>query len=329
MSQPGLSRAELVNGQIYASLAAAGFSLKAIFVKLAYATHTVDAISLLAIRMLLAVPAFLLLAHISRGAGSAMTGRHWRWVVALGLVGYYFASLFDFVGLQYISAGLERLILFTYPTLVLLIEAAMQRKRIPGAVRAAMALTYFGLVLAFSHDLHHQGDQAAVLIGAGWVFLSSLSYASYMLGTGNLVKQIGSTRLAGYTGTVASLFVIGQFALTRDIASLWRLPLPVWGWGAAMALFSTVLPIWLAAKAVEKLGASHTAAIGTLGPAVTILLGWIILHEPFSWAQVAGMACVIGGVVWLGKAKQVASAAHGKPVLAVAEKPLSAGEVGR
>jgi len=322
MSQAGLSRAEVVNGQILASLAAAGFSLKAIFVKLAYATQAVDAISLLTIRMLLAVPAFLLLAHASRGNGARLTTSQWRWIVALGLVGYYCSSLFDFVGLQYISAGLERLILFTYPTLVLLIESFMQRKRISGIVRAAMLLTYFGLVMAFGHDLHHQGDQTAVLIGAGWVFLSSLCYASYMLGTGTLVKQIGSTRLAGYTGTLASLLVIGQFAVTRDAAILWHLPPAVWGWGAAMALFSTVLPIWLAAKAVERLGASHTAAIGTLGPAITILLGWVILNEPFSWAQVAGMVCVISGVVWLGKAKQAASAKPAvPPVSAALEEP--------
>lgn len=318
MSQVGLTRAEIVNGQILAGLAAAGFSLKAIFVKLAYATQAVDAITLLTLRMLLAVPAFLLLAHASRGNGAQLTGQQWRWIVALGLVGFYLSSLFDFVGLQYISAGLERLILFTYPTLVLLIESLMLRRRIHGVVRAAMALTYFGLVLAFGHDLHHQGDQAAVLIGAGWVFLSSLSYASYMLGTGNLVKHIGSMRLAGYTGTVASLLVIGQFALTRDIASLWRLPSAVWGWGAAMALFSTVLPIWLAARAIERLGASHTAAIGTLGPAITILLGWLILNEPFSWAQVAGMACVIGGVVWLGKAKQAAAPKPAVPPVSAA-----------
>ncbi|WP_269532487.1 DMT family transporter [Chitinimonas sp. BJYL2] len=294
------SQAWYHDGRMLAALAAAAFSLKAIFVKLAYGAYPVDAITLLAIRMGLALPAFLWLA--TRDAkGKVPTQRDWLGLVAMGLLGYYLSSLFDFIGLQTISAGLERLILFTYPTLVLILEAVWRKKPISRAVWAGMGLTYLGLLAAFGHDLVQPGEMALVLIGGGWVFLSSLTYSAYFMGTAALVGRVGSTRLAGIAGTVASLFVLAHFGLTHPIADLQVLPAEVWLWGAAMALFSTVLPIWLAARAVARLGAGKTAAIGSLGPALTIVFGWLILSEPFSLLQLLGMALVMGGVWWVGK----------------------------
>jgi drug/metabolite transporter (DMT)-like permease len=123
------------------------------------------------------------------------------------------------------------------------------------------------------------------------------------MGTAVYVGAVGSSRLAGIAGTVAAALIATHFALTHSTAALTQLPAPVWVWTAAMALVSTVLPIWLAAKAVEKLGAGQTAAIGSLGPALTIVFGWIILGEAVSWMQLLGMGLVMGGVWWVGKAR--------------------------
>lgn len=285
-----------------AMLSAGCFSLKAIFVKLAYGTYPVDAVTLLALRMAMALPAFIWLAR--RQPGAALSRRQWQGLLAMGLLGYYLSSLFDFLGLQTISAGLERLILFTYPTLVLLLEAGWRKQPIAGRVWLGMGITYAGLVAAFWHDLHYQGDARAVLIGGGWVFLSSLTFSAYYMGTAVLVPSIGASRFAGIAGTVAALLILLHFSLTRPLASLALLPVGVWGWSATMALVSTVLPIWLAAMAVAKLGAGETAAIGSIGPALTIVFGWIILGETFSWMQMLGMLLVVGGVWWVGRAKR-------------------------
>lgn len=292
-----------LDGRTLAMLSAAGFSLKAIFVKLAYAAYPVDALTLLTLRMSLALLAFLWLAR-SGGESTRLGRRDWVSFVLLGVTGYYLSSLLDFIGLQYISAGLERLILFTYPSLVLLLDSVWHRRPVTGRVWAAMAVAYIGLVAAFWNDLMHVKAAAAVLIGGAWVFASSLTFSAYYLGTGLVVGKVGATRMAGYSGVVASLCVIGHFLLARDPAVLTTLPPAVWGWSVAMALVSTVLPIWLMAKAVERLGAGRTAAIGTFGPVLTIVFGWFILSEPFSLLQLLGLVLVVGGVTGIGRARK-------------------------
>ncbi|HEY9103918.1 DMT family transporter [Chitinimonas sp.] len=289
------------DGRTLALLSAAGFSLKAIFVKLAYAAGPVDAITLLAMRMGLALPAFIWL--VWQAGGDPLSTADKLGMVVLGMVGYYLSSLFDFLGLQYITAGLERLILFTYPTLVLLMEAAWRRQRIAGRVWAAMGLCYLGLLAAFWHDLRHTAVSSLVLMGAGWVFLSALTFSAYYLGTARYVKRLGASRLSGLAGAVASGFVLGHFTLVRPLSAVFSQPTAVWGWALAMALVSTVLPIWLAARAVERLGPGRAAAMGTVGPVLTIVFGWIILSEPFSMMQLVGLVLVLAGVSWISKAK--------------------------
>lgn len=289
------------DGRTLALLSAAGFSLKAIFVKLAYAAGPVDAITLLAMRMSLALPAFIWL--VRQAGGEPLSAADRLGMVVLGMVGYYLSSLFDFLGLQYITAGLERLILFTYPTLVLLMEAAWRRRPIAGRVWAAMGLCYLGLLAAFWHDLRHTEASSRVLMGAGWVFLSALTFSAYYLGTARYVKRQGASRLSGLAGAIASGFVLGHYALVRPISAVFSQPATVWGWALAMALVSTVLPIWLAARAVERLGPGRAAAMGTVGPVLTIVFGWIILNEPFSLMQLLGLGLVLAGVSWIGKAK--------------------------
>ncbi|SDU16575.1 Permease of the drug/metabolite transporter (DMT) superfamily [Verrucomicrobium sp. GAS474] len=289
-------------GRMLALLSASGFSLKAIFVKLAYAVEPgpVDTVTLLMLRMLLSFPAFVCLAWWATAGRNRerLTARDWAYLLGLAFLGYYLSSLFDFLGLLSISAGLERLILFVYPSMVLLMEAVWKRKPVPKRIWGAIAISYLGLVIAFWHDLRQVPNEAAVWIGGGWVLLATLTYSGYFLGMMHGVARIGSARLAGWSGALACGLVAAHFLAIKP--EPWRVlasvPGAVWGWAGAMALVSTVVPIWLAALAVERLGAGRAAAVGMIGPALTIGLGWVILGEPWSVLQVVGLVLVIFGV---------------------------------
>ncbi|MBC3421443.1 DMT family transporter [Pseudomonas sp. RW3S2] len=294
----------LQNGSLYAVLAALGFSFKAIFVKLAYAAGPVDAVTLLALRMGLSLPLFAWLVWASRRPASIplTLGDGFR-VAVLGLLGYYLSSLFDFYGLQFISAGLERLILFTYPTLVLVFQAIAMRERPTPRTLLAMGLCYLGLGIAFVHDLGAAGGGHAVLVGSLWVFASAVTYALYYSGTGMMLKRMGSMRMAGLCGSASSLMVLAHYLLVADVTQLTQLPAAVWANAAMMALFSTVLPIYWVALAIQRLGPTHTAAVGNLGPVLTMLASWAILSEAISGYQIAGLVLVLLGVSRLKPAK--------------------------
>jgi drug/metabolite transporter (DMT)-like permease len=300
----------LNDGRLFAVLAAAGFSLKAIFVKLAYAAGPVDAISLLTLRMALALPLFLWLVWLSRGVtGAALSRVDVLRILLLGMLGYYLSSLFDFYGLEYISAGLERLILFSYPTLVLLLQAVATRQRPSRQMVLAMGICYGGLAVAFVHDVSAVGGGEQVMLGAAWVFASAVTYALYYFGTGVMVRRLGSMRLAGLAGGASSLMVLAHFALTGDVAQLASLSSEIWLYAALMAVLSTALPIYWMALAIQRMGAAHTAAIGNLGPVLTIFASWLLLSEEVSLFQVVGLVLVLFGVARL----KPASATSAKP----------------
>lgn len=298
------------DGRLYAFLAAAGFSLKAIFVKLAYQSHPVEPLTLLALRMAFALPLFLWLIWSSRAPDSRPlsrgdAGRIWM----LALLGYYLSSLFDFHGLTYISAGLERLILYLYPTMVLLLDACRTRKAPSARTWLAMAVCYAGLGIAFSHDLRQAGQGIDVLKGSAWVFASAVTYALYYLGTGDMVKRMGSMRLAGLAGSTSCVLVLGHFLLFGHPRALAQLPADAYGWSALMAVLSTALPIYWLALAIQRLGAAQAAAVGTLGPVLTVFAAWAMLGESLSLLQLAGLALVMLGVT------RLKPAAPAKPVL--------------
>lgn len=299
------------DGRLYAILSAAGFSLKAVFVKLGYAAGPVDALTLLAMRMGIALPLFGWLIWMARGNGHGrLTWKDGLSIAALGAVGYYLSSLFDFYGLENISSGLERLILYTYPTLVLVFQVFIVRKLPPAATVQAMLICYVGLGIGFMHDLHQAGQGHAVWVGAAWVFASAVTYACYYLGTGAMIKRIGSMRLSGLAGAASSLMVLGHFLLTGHPAALVALPEAVWWNAGLMAVLSTVLPVYWMALAIQRMGAAQAAAIGSLGPALTMLASWVLLGEPMSVAQIGGLALVMFGVARLKpKEKPVAEAA--------------------
>ncbi|MCP5247234.1 MAG: DMT family transporter [Candidatus Accumulibacter sp.] len=287
-------------GIALAILAAFGFSFKAIFVKLAYAVPQavpVDAITLLSLRMLFALPFFVVIGlHASRAAPPLSRG-DWLTLSALGLLGYYGASILDFIGLGYISAGLERLILFTYPTLTVLIGVVFMGKTLRAREVGALLLSYAGIGLVFFHDLEFAGEPRAVLLGAAFVFASSLSYALYLAGSGEMIQRLGSARFTALAMLVSVLATELHFFASRPLSAL-RQPPAIYGYGAAMAILSTVLPVFLQSAAIRRIGAGRSVMIGTLGPMLTIAFAWLLLDEPLSLVQLAGAALVLAGV-WL------------------------------
>lgn len=282
-------------GIAFALLAAVGFSAKAIMVKLAY-IDTVDAITLLALRMAFSIPFFLIVAvWANRNKHSEpLTTRDKLHVVALGLVGYYLASFLDFLGLQYISAGLERLILFLYPTIVVVISAMVFKRRVGHTVLLAMLVSYVGIALVFVHDM--RVFQHDALLGSVLVFGSALAYAIYLVGAGQSIARIGATRFTAYAMTVACVACLVQFSVTHHLSDL-HLPARVYVLSIAMALFSTVLPAFLLAAAMRRIGSTHTSLIGSIGPVSTIFLAYVFLGEQLSAVQMTGSALVLTGVL--------------------------------
>lgn len=283
-----------------AVLAAFGFSFKAIFVKLAYAAAPVDAITLLALRMAFSLPLFLWIGFRARQQGPALTRRDWVALVVLGLLGYYASSILDFLGLAYISAGLERLILFTYPTLTVLVGVLFMGQRLEQRQVGALLLSYAGIGLAFAHDLDIAGDAATVLVGGAYVFASALTYALYSAGAEPVIRRLGSARFAALAMVVSTTATQLHFFATQPLAALSQ-PLPIYAYGAGMALFSTVLPVLWQSAAIRHIGAARSVLIGTLGPVLTIFFSWWLLAEPLSAHQLAGAVLVLGGVLLVGR----------------------------
>lgn len=295
------SSRQKITGIGFALVAAIGFSAKAVMVKLAY-VDAVDPITLLALRMAFSVPFFLVIAarENRNKHHDAITTRDKLAVFGLGLIGYYLASYLDFMGLQYISAGLERLILFLYPTMVVLISALVFRHRIGRAVLLALALSYAGIALVFLHDMHVTQHDAP--LGSILVFGSALAYAVYLVGAGHTIARIGATRFTAYVMTVASAACLLQFAATHAVTDL-DLPLRVYGLSVAMAVFSTVLPAFLLAAAMRRIGSMHTSMIGSIGPVSTIYLAYVFLGEQLSLVQMTGSILVLAGVLMISLKK--------------------------
>jgi len=291
-------------GVTAAVLGAAGFSIKAIFVKSAF-RYGVDAETLLALRMLYSLPLFLLMGlAATRSAGEPISAADWRALAILGLLGYYCASYLDFLGLKYISAALERVILFTYPTMVVLFTAWRTRQAPQRSTWWALWLCYAGVALVVAHDFHSGGRGIAV--GSVLVFASAVSYAFYLLRAGPLLQRLGPARVAAWGTTIACLLALAQFALLRPLATIIAQPWQVQLLSVAMAVFSTVLPVWWVTVAMRELGAGPTAMIGSLGPVITLLLAWALLGEPLGALQLLGALLVIAGVRMVARSSPAA-----------------------
>ena len=281
-------------GLVLAGIAAFGFSFKAILVKLAY-PYGVDAVTLLALRMSFALPIFLYVGLTASMNLAPLLRRDWGMLIILGLFGYYGASILDFFGLQYVSAGLERLILFTYPTLTLLFGVALHGTRITRREWAAIALCYSGIAIAFMHDLRLSGDPSITLIGAAFVFGSSVCYAIYLTGSSGMIQRIGAVRFTALAMLVSTFATLAHFFATQPLAQLIQ-PWPVYGYGLTMALLCTAVPVFAQSSAIRRIGSGRAAMVGMIGPLLTIGFAALLLNEGFSSAQMLGAALVIAGI---------------------------------
>jgi drug/metabolite transporter (DMT)-like permease len=293
----------LSGGVALAVFAAFGFSAKSIFVKLAYAVAPVDAVTLLALRMAFSLPFFLWIGLRASCGAPPLSRRDWAAVIVLGLLGYYCSSILDFIGLQYISASLERLILFTYPTITLLLGAVLYGHRIDRREWLAVVLCYVGIAAAFAHDFGISTERAAVWIGGGFVFGASLAYAFYLSGSGPVLVRIGIARFTALALLVSTAATFCHFLAVQPVAALVQ-PLPVYAYALGMALLSTVIPVFALSAAIHRIGSGRAALIGTIGPLTTIALGWCLLDEAISAWQLAGAALVVAGVVIAGRGRR-------------------------
>lgn len=289
----------LGSGLALAAVGAIAFSGKAIIVKLAY-RYGVDAVTLIMLRMLFALPMFLVLAWWA-GRGKPRLSARDGWVVsALGFFGYYLASFLDFAGLRYVTASLERLVLYLNPTLVLLLSWLIYRRRVTLRQLSAMAVSYVGIALVFGHEMTL--DQPDTGLGAALVFGSAVSYALYLVISSEEVKRIGSLRLTGLASSVACGLCIVQFLLLRPLSAADVAP-PVLWLSLLNAVVCTVAPIMMVMMAIERIGAPMTAQTGMVGPLSTISMGVLILGEPFTGWTVAGTAFVLAGIWMLARAR--------------------------
>ena len=285
-------------GLVLAIAGAVAFSGKAIIVKLAY-RHGVDAVTLIMLRMLFALPFFLVMSwwasrNTSLNQPVALTRKDWWGVVWLGVTGYYLASFLDFAGLQYITASLERLILYLNPTLVLLFGWVVVGRRVGRGHALGMGISYGGVLLVFGHEVTLQGTDVA--LGGVLVFLSAVSYALYLFYSGEIVQRLGSMRLAGLATSVACLLCILQFVLLRPLDSAFQVaPQVVW-LSVLNATLCTVVPVMLVMMAIERIGSGLAAQAGMVGPMSTMVMGVLLLDEPFTAWLVAGTVLVIAGV---------------------------------
>ncbi len=295
-----------IGGVIICLLGSVCFSTKAIFVKLAYRDTEVDAVTLLALRMLFSLPFFVGSAIFSSNQTDNVrfTAKQWVSVALVGCLGYYISSLLDFLGLQYISAGIERLILFIFPTLVLLMSSLIFNVKIKTQQWLALAITYVGLIIAFWGEVSFQGNVQDFYKGALLIFICAFTYALYIVGSGQLIPVVGAAKFNSYAMSFASLAVLIHFFITSDNSMLGQ-SYTVYLYSFLMAIIGTVIPSYLVTEGIKRIGSDNAAIVGSVGPISTILQAYMFLQEPIHSLQLAGTACILIGVLMIGHRKQV------------------------
>lgn len=271
------------------------FSSKAIIIKLAY-QEPIDSLTLLALRMLFSLPLFIAASlYNNRQTNSPINRKDYLSIAAVGITGFYGASYLDFIGLQYISASLERLILYVYPSLVLLISAIFLKKKISRIQFISLIITYIGLAIVFSGKIATTGNTNP-LVGGIFVFFAALTYALYLVGSGQLLPRIGTRRFTAYSMIAASIVVLLHYSLS-DSSSILGLSYRMYGLTFVMAVFATFIPTFLMAEGIRILGANNASIISAVGPISTIVMAHFILGEYLFFQQWIGAVIVIGGIV--------------------------------
>lgn len=277
------------------------FSTKAIFVKLAFAETSMNALTLLTLRMTFSLPFYVAAAWMSMNRKDVppLTGKQWFYIIFLGLFGYYLSSLFDFVGLQYVTAGLERLILFLYPTFAVLINSTVFKQPVTRIQKLALFLTYTGILIAYIGELHIDTGNPHFLWGSFLIFLCSITFSVYIVGSGRMIPSVGATRFTALAMLASTAGVFTHFALKGSSPELQE-AMHHWWYGILLAVVATVLPSFMIAAGMKRIGSNNVAVISAIGPVSTILQAHFILGEKIFPAQIAGTLLVIIGVLIIG-----------------------------
>jgi drug/metabolite transporter (DMT)-like permease len=296
MSKPK-SSGYILGGVLISMLGAICFSTKAVVVKLAYLDYPVNAITLLAIRMSFSLPFFLASAFItsSKKENIKFTSRQWMQIALLGCFGYYVSSLLDFEGLKFVSAGIERLILFVYPTFVLLISSFWLKRKVRPVEWVAVLITYAGLFIAFAGEARLQ-ESADFYFGSTLILICAVAYAIYIAGSGSMIPAVGAIKFNSYAMSFAAAAVLIHFIVTST-QSVIGLPLSIYAYGFVMAVVSTVIPSYLVSISIKRLGANTTAIIASIGPVSTILQASLLLGESVSALEIAGTVFILLGIL--------------------------------
>ncbi len=290
-------------GALLVFMGSIGFSAKAVLIKLAY-QYPVNFVSLLTLRMLFAMPFYGLVAWFlsNKTNNQKLKSRQWFRLAVLGVLGYYVASILDFWGLQYVTASVERLILFVYPTIVLVTTALVFKKKITGIQYLSLVLTYLGIYCAFASDMA-AGLQLNLAKGAILIFLSALTYAIYLVFSGDMIPKIGSIKFTCYAMLFAGIAVIINCLVANGL-SVFSFQKEVYWIAFFMAIFSTVIPTFMVAEGMNLIGASNASLIAAVGPISTIIMAYFFLGESVSFVQIVGTVIVLIGVLmisWKGK----------------------------
>ncbi|MFJ3058842.1 DMT family transporter [Herbaspirillum sp. NPDC087042] len=293
-------RQAFLGGLVLAIVGAIFFSAKAIVAKLMY-RYQVDAVMVITLRMVFSFPMFAVVAVWKARTQPPLARADYLRILVLGLMGYYLSSFLDFLGLQYISAGLERLILFLTPSFVMLIAFFFFKRKVGWIEWAALLVSYFGTVLVLQHDLHAGGSD--VILGSLLVLGSAFSYSIYLISSGELVRRVGAVRLVAYAMCVSSVACVIQFFVLRSPGELFTQAAGVYQLSLFNAVFCTVLPVFLTMVAVARIGAPTAAQAGLVGPVSTLFMGAVLLDEPITGIQLLGTSLVLAGMWLLSRKK--------------------------
>lgn len=297
-----MSKSTLYSLQTFAIIAGCAilFSSKGVFIKCAYA-HGADPVTVLFLRMAYALPAFVLAGWLAGRNASALTPRQWGRMALLGFVGYYLSAMMNFAGLRHISVGMERMVLYTYPTLVLIGSALFLKAKVGPRVVAAIAVSYAGIAIGYAGEARAAGGNAPA--GVALVFGSAVTYAFFVILGGEMIREIGATRFTAHAVGMSCVFVIAHFLCTHSPATLATLPAPVHGCALVLAVFGTIIPSFLLGIGLRRAGATRFSIISAVGPLATVVLAWAVLGEAMNGAQAAGLALSLGGGLLVTLAK--------------------------
>jgi len=300
--RPGATQHLESTGFAITFLGAILFSTKAVIVKFAFRNTPMDALTLLMLRMTFSLPFYVVAAWMAgtKKGIRPLTSRQWSYVIFLGLFGYYLSSLFDFVGLQYVSAGLERLILFLYPSFAVLINAIVFRQSVSKVQRWALLLTYTGIGIAYFGELQFDFSNPNFLWGSFLIFLCSITFSVYIVGSGRSIPSVGVTRFTAYAMLTSTFGVFVHFAIAGNRQALLQAS-HFWWYGILLAVVATVLPTFMLSSGMKRIGSNNVAIVSSVGPVSTIIQAHFIIGEKIFWEQVVGTVLVVGGVLLIGR----------------------------